>query len=305
MKPKNSYGRQRRAFTGDAPAGSRWRGLALLAALAVVSGTVACGSDGSDTSADRTTTTSRGSDGEPATTSEPITSAPRSSSYVIDGRTVSMPCEGEGSIPVVLHAGGTDPHSVWDDLVAALGPDVLTCRFDAPGVGDSDPPAAPVTASARADALDATLTAAGLDGQVVLVAHSLAGQTARQLGSRHPERLAGAVLLDPTTRVVMHALHADLTADGWDAVAAEAEADAEVAWPVIPLVVLSHDPALGVLGPPVVEELWTEGQAEYAALSAASRHEVVTGSGHYLHRDATPVVAAAILEVLSRVREPE
>lgn len=305
MMSTNLHGRQPRGSTGEAPAGSRWRGLALLAAIAVVSGTGACGSDGSDMSAGSTTTTSLGSGGEPTTTTELIMSAPQSSTFEIDGRTVSMPCEGEGSIPVVLLAGSTDPHSVWDDLVAALGPETLSCRFDAPGVGDSDPPAAPVTASARADALEATLTAAGLDGPIVLVAHSLAGQTARQFGSRHPERLAGAVLLDPTTRVVMRALHADLAAEGWDAVAAEAEADAAVSWPDVPLVVLSHDPALEVLGAPVLEELWAEGQAEYAALSAGSRHEVVTGSGHYLQHDATAVVAAAILEVVSGVHEPE
>ncbi len=108
-----------------------------------------------------------------------------------------MPCEGNGSIPVILLAGGTDPHTVWDDLVDALGSDVLTCRFNPPGIGPSDAPSSPTTASERADVLAQTLNAAGLNQPVVLVAHSLGGQTARQFGARHPDMLAGAVLLDP------------------------------------------------------------------------------------------------------------
>jgi hypothetical protein len=44
-----------------------------------------------------------------------------------------MPCEGQGTLTVVFLAGGGDPTSIWDGVVTALGPDVLTCRFDRPG----------------------------------------------------------------------------------------------------------------------------------------------------------------------------
>ncbi len=209
-----------------------------------------------------------------------------------------MPCEGNGSIPVILLAGGTDPHTVWDDLVDALGSDVLTCRFNPPGIGPSDAPSSPTTASERADVLAQTLNAAGLNQPVVLVAHSLGGQTARQFGARHPDMLAGAVLLDPTTRLAMRSLHENLAADGWQAEVAIDEAEAQVTWPDVPLVVLSHDPTRGDLGAPAIEQLWSEGQAEYTVLSPRAHHEVVAGSGHYVYVDAPATVVEAITEML-------
>ncbi len=230
--------------------------------------------------------------------------APVSSLFTVDDRTVSMPCEGEGPIPVVLLAGGTDSGTVWDEVVADLGDDVLTCRFDAPGTGGSEDPVAPVTASSRADTLADTLDAAGLPDRVIVVAHSLGGQTARQFGDRHPDRLAGAVMIDPTTRLAVLSLRDDLTATGWNAAVAAAEAETPVRWPPVPLVVLSHDPDRGDLGAPSIEQLWSDGKAEYAALSAQSRHEIVTGAGHYIHVDAPSAVKEAILDVLDRSPVP-
>jgi len=253
----------------------------------------ACAADDHDASSGTTTVESAAS-----STGSSAVAVPRSPNYRVEGRNVSMPCEGNGSIPVILLAGGTDPHTVWDDLVDALGSDVLTCRFNPPGIGPSDAPSSPTSASERADVLAQTLNAAGLNQPVVLVAHSLGGQTARQFGARHPDMLAGAVLLDPTTRLAMRSLHENLAADGWQADVAIDEAEAQVTWPDVPLVVLSHDPTRGDLGAPAIEQLWSEGQAEYTVLSPRAHHEVVAGSGHYVYVDAPAAVVGAITEML-------
>lgn len=267
-------------------------GVWLIAAISCFAS--ACAADDHDASPATTTVESVA-----ASTEASAVATPEPAIHRVDGRNVSMPCNGTGSIPVVLLAGGTDPHTVWDNLVDALGSDVLTCRFDPPGLGASDPPSAPTTASRIADVLAQTLLAAGLDQPVVLVAHSLGGQTARQFGARHPDMLAGAVLLDPTTRLAMRSLHENLAADGWQAEVAITEAEAQVTWPDVPLVVLSHDPTRGDLGAPAIEQLWSEGQAEYAALSAQAHLEVVAGSGHYVYVDAPAAVVEAISEMLT------
>ena len=156
------------------------------------------------------------------------------------------------------------------------------------------PAAGPTTPGEVADTLAAALDASGLDGPFVFVGHSLAGPTVRQLGATHPELLAGAVLLDPTTKMAFAAVRSDLEQTGWDYDATVAEANAPVTWPDVTLVVLSHDPALLSIGPEAVEQLWTEGQQEYAALTPDGTQEAVTGSSHYVYRDAPDRVVEAI-----------
>jgi pimeloyl-ACP methyl ester carboxylesterase len=157
-------------------------------------------------------------------------------------------------------AGGKDPPRVWNGVVDALGDAVLTCRFD-PSAIDTD-----ITATRLSDALSAALEIAGF-ARAMLVGHSLAGLTIRQFGADHSDQFAGAVLLDPTTPMVLRSVHAALAAAGWDADTLQADADAGVSWPRVPVRVLSHDPSLLTLGSKEIEDLWTAGQKAYAALS--------------------------------------
>ena len=205
-------------------------------------------------------------------------------------------CAGSGDTPVILLAGGNDPPSVWNELVAGLGDSTLTCRFD-PTVAPSG-----MTPSKRADALSAALTASGMPGPYVLVGHSLGGLTVRQFGAAHPEQLAGAVLLDATTPNAMQSVHAELEAAGWDAATTQSDADEPVAWPPVPLRVLAHDPSLLTLGSEEAEALWTEGQQAYASLSPLGQYEAVAGSGHFVYVDVADDVVAAIDAVVAEAR---
>lgn len=266
------------------------RGTPVSIVLILAASLVACGGDDPPEDADAAGTTV-----EPSTSvAETTPVAPSDGVYDIDGRSVALGCEGRGTRTVVLLAGGIDPSSTWDGLVSDLGDDVLTCRFDAPGVGASDPPADPVTPARRAAALAAVLDAAGVPGPYVLVGHSLGGLTVRQFGIDHPDLLAGAVLLDPTTRTALLSVGPDLVDAGWDMAATQAQVEAAGVWPPVPLTVLSHDPARLDLGSEAVEDLWTAGQVEYTALTPNASQEVVAGAGHYIHEDARPRVVEAI-----------
>lgn len=229
-----------------------------------------------------------------STTTRAALVAPPPATVATDVGPVDLACEGRGAVPVVLVPGGSDRAERWDDLVTALGGDVLTCRFDAGG-RSTDGAFSP---KALADALDRALDDVGLRGPVVLVGHSLGGLTVRQLGADHPDRVAGALLLDPTTPLALLSVADEMAADGWDVAATQQAAAAAVTWPDVSLVVLSHDPAGLTLGDETVEQLWTDGQREYAALTPRGTAHAVAGSGHYVDRDAPEEVVATIRRII-------
>ena len=49
---------------------------------------------------------------------------------------------------------------------------------------------------------------------------------------------------------------------------------------------------------------WWELQTRLAALSSASTHRLVPGSGHFIQRDAPDAVIAAIREVVAAIHRP-
>ncbi len=236
--------------------------------------------------------------GPSTTTAAPSTAqrivAPRATSFPTTMGTVHLECHGSGTVPVVLIAGTDDPIRRWDGLVDDLGHGVLTCRFDADEAAATGSLTGSVTPGARADALASALVASGLPAPYVLVGHSLGGLTVRQFGADHGAVLGGALLLDPTTPTALASLHPQLTEMGWDADATQAEADGRVGWPEVPLVVLSHDPTEAPLGDPVIENLWTQGQEDYGALTGNAVATPVPGAGHYVDRDAPAQVTRAI-----------
>jgi hypothetical protein len=225
--------------------------------------------------------------------------APAQTVYTTSAGQVTLACEGSGPMPVILLAGGVDPITTWDDLVPRIGSDVLVCRFDplVPG-----PPSTPITATNRSNGLAEALSASGLTGPYLLVGHSLAGLTIRQFGADHPEMLGAALLLDPTIARSVEGGGVNLAALNWDADAALAEMHAPVTWPDVPLLVLSHDPNLLTLGAPAVEQVWTEGQEGYTALSPQGKQAAVPEASHYIYRDAPDRVATSVRELIDRSR---
>jgi len=227
---------------------------------------------------------------------------PETSEYATSLGSVRFVCEGTGRLPVVLLAGGADRRTVWSDVRRELGNRVLTCALDRPGVGQSDDPEDPLTPSDVAAALDEVLDQAGLDERFLLVGHSVGGMSLRLFGDRSPDRIAGAVFLDPTVPEVIARYPEELVSFGFDAEATVAEAEAVTTWASdAPVTVLSHDPELLVSeGVYTAEEqtLWDAGQDDYAALTPNGTQRDVDGSGHYIHLDAPGVAAAAIRELL-------
>jgi pimeloyl-ACP methyl ester carboxylesterase len=114
-----------------------------------------------------------------------------------DGRRIRTVLAGDAPGPlVVFEAGMSAPAAEWLVVQRGVSAHARTLAYDRAGYGGSDRDDHPRTLERMADDLRDTLEAAGERGPVVLVAHSWGGPIARVFARRHPERMAGVVLVD-------------------------------------------------------------------------------------------------------------
>ena len=116
-----------------------------------------------------------------------------------DGRRINLYCQGKGAPTVVLDAGLGDGAWSWRTVQGRIAATTRVCAYDRAGYGGSDPGPAPRDLRALTRDLEAVLTAGKVPGPYLLVGHSAAGLTTRLYAYRHPERVAGLVLVDPST----------------------------------------------------------------------------------------------------------
>ena len=96
---------------------------------------------------------------------------------------------------VMLHGFGNEAH-IWDAFAPHVAPHYQTLALDQRGHGrsDWDPQGRYETDDMRED-LEEVSKALGLE-RLVLVGHSMGGRVATLFAGRHPERMAGLVLVD-------------------------------------------------------------------------------------------------------------
>jgi pimeloyl-ACP methyl ester carboxylesterase len=209
-------------------------------------------------------------------------------------------CAGEGQAVVLVHGIGDEASSAqWTEVERRLAGEARVCRYDRPSTGESAPPdRAGRGADALVAELDAVVMHAAGDAPAVLVAHSFGGYPARLYADRHPDRVAGLVLvdaLDPSVGVVRGTGAADL---GAVAMAGEDQdlADVESATaavtglaPGLRLTVLSRgrDPS----------PAWSAGQDRLAGLVEGATVTVVD-AGHQVPTEAPDAVVDAVRGVL-------
>jgi pimeloyl-ACP methyl ester carboxylesterase len=116
----------------------------------------------------------------------------------VDGRLVHVRRLGEQNDgPTVLFESGlSSPLEMWSWVQCAVADAAPTISYDRAGVGWSQPAARPRTAARITDELERTLATLGVTGPLVLVGHSYGGMLLREFVRRHPERIAGVVLVD-------------------------------------------------------------------------------------------------------------
>lgn len=97
---------------------------------------------------------------------------------------------------VLIHALAMDGSS-WSGVVSSLPDDVCAIAVDCRGHGMSDAGTDDFTLGQFADDIVAVLDAVGWD-RAVIAGCSMGGCVAQSVASRHPDRIAGLVLIDTT-----------------------------------------------------------------------------------------------------------
>lgn len=255
-----------------------------------------------------------------------------------DGRRIHVLCGGkqpEGVPLVWLEAGLDGSIHNWASVNGPLRQRTRVCAYDRAGLGASDrPPDGRRTVDDLADDLEAVIAGAGIEGPMVIVAHSAGPWVSTVHAARHPDDVVGLVLIDPRGPAVSREHLAALgdPAPGEPAVVTEVRdamadglfddnaehVDFEPSEAIVEGLLGADGPLFGdrpvvVLGaaatvdqfPPLPEpyrtdwwRIWQDGQRAYAAESTAGTFDEVAGSGHLMMDDRPRAVIDAVSEVL-------
>jgi pimeloyl-ACP methyl ester carboxylesterase len=120
----------------------------------------------------------------------------------VGGYRLHISCIGNGSPTVVLDAGLGGFSLDWSLIQPELATATRVCAYDRAGYGWSDPSPQPRTPRQIAEELYTLLVNAGIEGPYVLVGHSAGGKHVRLYATRHPQDVAGMVLVDARTEYV-------------------------------------------------------------------------------------------------------
>lgn len=116
----------------------------------------------------------------------------------VGGHRLHVRCAGSGSPAVLLEAGIAASSLSWSLVQPEIARITHVCAYDRAGLGWSDAASSPRTFTRMVDELDRVL-AHEVDQKYILVGHSFGSFVIRAYASRHPDRVAGLVLVDPPT----------------------------------------------------------------------------------------------------------
>jgi pimeloyl-ACP methyl ester carboxylesterase len=123
----------------------------------------------------------------------------------VGGRRLHVVRAGPANAPkVVLEAGAFGFSADWAVVQGRLaGRGFASLAYDRAGLGLSDPGPQPRDGAAILADLEAVLAREAPDGPLILAGHSMAGLHVHHYAARHPDRVAGLVLVDATTPASM------------------------------------------------------------------------------------------------------
>jgi len=256
------------------------------------------------------------------------------------GNNLNIRCIGQGSPTIVLTAGAGEQTLTWRALQSSLSTMARVCAWDRPGFGFSDP-IPTLDATHLTDSLEAGVVAARIMPPYLLVGHSLGSFETLMFAFRHPDQVAGIVLIDPAgpfqdarlrraapaTYAAIDALQTSQVTALKQGKTASDRANFSLltnmfsgvdsrelmqAWHplgALPLIVLTagEPPAIPVSGAakaqmPALQAAWSDMHDEMARLSTRGTNRLVPQATHNIYLDRPDVVTGAIGEVLGAYR---
>ena len=239
----------------------------------------------------------------------------------VGGHSLYYGCFGQGSPTVILEHGLGGDMGQWADVFAAIQPRTRVCGYDRANADGSDPVSGTRTAADSVADLHALLTKADIPGPYVLGGFSWGGLISQLYARTYPKDIAGLVLVDSNnaeeadTYWAAGLTPAQVAEDKKvtegpnpehvDILASFDLVRAAPAMPDVPLVVVSHtvaDPNEWPTGwdPKKFDALQAGLQADLVKLTTNGKQVFAEGAGHDIPMERPDVVAAAILELLSR-----
>jgi YVTN family beta-propeller protein len=234
----------------------------------------------------------------------------------VGGRELFVRCMGAGRPTVVLEAGGGERSSSWLFVQYGLQGSNRVCSYDRAGLGRSQPGPEPRTAERIVDDLHTGLLAAGERGPFVMVGHGYGGLYVRHFADRHPELVAGVVLVDAmSTSFIDEVLpllseaereetqrifHEDPEFQGARETFAQVALGGDLG--SLPLVVIRRDPALSPFAVADLEALWQRHQRDQVSLSTGGQLVTVTGTGYDIPLDRPDEVVRAVRTIVDALR---
>jgi pimeloyl-ACP methyl ester carboxylesterase len=242
---------------------------------------------------------------------------------------------GRGTPTVVIEPSYGGSAADWQAIAGRLAGETTVVTYDRAPYGPSSPARDRRSAAEIAADLDGVLRHLGITGPLVLVGHSMGGVYMRAFAARHPERVAGMVLVDSSHEgqwpvifprftlknrviVALSVPRLILSRRGWRGGADRASiirehrairrltaADLPFAPGGLgdrPLAVLTRGPE-GAAETDRLWRAWYELQRELAALSENSRHVVSDSPMHYLTEGDPDLIVESITDVIRCVRD--
>jgi pimeloyl-ACP methyl ester carboxylesterase len=224
----------------------------------------------------------------------------------IGGYRLYVSCRGAGTPVVVMDAGLESSGKTWSAVVPRIARFTRVCVYDRHGVGLSDGLPSGTTNRTAKDVvndLHRLLATYQVPAPYVLVGHSVGGLHVRLYAVRHPEQVAGIVLVDSShedqyernarslsgkdrERYLRHESGGNF--ERLNLIETGREVRRARALPVVPLLVLSAAPT----------DFDASLQTDLARLRPDATHVVVPHSGHHIQNDAPAVVVESLRKLL-------
>ncbi len=114
----------------------------------------------------------------------------------VDGLSLHLVCNGEGSPTVVFESGLGNDARAWSKVQPEVAKLTRACAYDRAGLGASSPAPPPHSNRDMVAELHGLLTAASVPPPYVLAGHSMGGTNAQLFLAEYPSSVAGMVLID-------------------------------------------------------------------------------------------------------------